>query len=114
MVMPALGFPHGGWGHATREETETLMARYPECVDLRKLPRRGVPLQNLHWAIVDDGTFRGRRRTGTVAATEDPRDADSRRGARSVARTLGQLVRYLDAWLNPRSVPRPRRGRRKV
>lgn len=114
MVMPALGFPHGGWGHATREETETLMARYPECVDLRKLPRRGVPLQNLRWAIVDDGTFRGRRRTGTVAATEDPRDADSRRGARTSARTLGQLVRYLDAWLNPRSVSRPRRRRRKV
>ena len=101
-------------GHATREETETLMARYPECIDLSTLPRRGVPLRNLRWAIVDGDTFCGRRHTGTVAAAEDPRDADARRGARNFARTLGQLVRYLDAWLNRKSVPRPRRWRRKA
>jgi creatinine amidohydrolase len=113
-VMPVLGFPHGDCGHATLEETETLMARYPECTDLCKLPRRGVALRNLRWAIVDGDTFSGRRHTGTVAATEDPRDADVRRGARIFARTLDQLVRYLDAWLNHRSVPRSRRGCRKV
>ena len=112
-VMPALGFPHGDSGHATCEETETLMARYPESIDLGTLPRRDVPLQNRRWAIVDGDTFCGRRHTGTVAASEDPRGADPRRGAKTFARTLGQLVRHLEAWLNPRSVPRPRRTRRK-
>ncbi|MGD0089231.1 MAG: creatininase family protein [Planctomycetota bacterium] len=113
-VLPVLGFPHGDCGHATREETETLMVRYPECTDLSTLPRRGVPLQNLRWAIVDGDTFSGRRHTGTVAAVEDPRDADLRRGARIFTRTLGQLVRHLDAWLNRKSAPLPRRGRGKA
>jgi creatinine amidohydrolase len=113
-VMPVLGFPHGDSGHATLEETETLMARYPECVNLRKLPRRGVPLRNLSWAIVDGDTFSGRRHTGTVAEAEDPRDANPRRGAKVFARTLGQLVRHLDAWLKRGPVLRLRRGRGKA
>jgi len=113
-VMPVLGFPHGDSGHATLEETETLMARYPECVNLSKLPRRGVPLRNLSWAIVDGDTFCGWRHTGTVAGAEDPRDANSRRGAMVFARTLRQLVRHLEAWLKRGPVPRSRRRRRKV
>jgi creatinine amidohydrolase len=113
-VMPVLGFPHGDSGHATLEETETLMARYPKCIDLGKLPRRGVPLRNLHWAIVDGDTFSGRRHTGTVAVAEDPRDANPQRGARIFARTLRQLVRHLDAWLKRGSVSRSRRKRRKM
>jgi len=112
-VMPVLGFPHGSSGHATRGETEALMVRYPECIDLARLPRRGAPLQNLRWAIVDGNTFCGRRHTGTVAATEDPRDADARRGARTFARTLGQLVRYLEAWLKASPASRSRRQRSK-
>jgi len=91
LVMPMEDFPDHGWGHATLEETETLMAHYPETVDLNALPPDEAPLKNTEWAIVDDATFRGRSDTGMVGADEDPRSADPERGRKRFGRTVRQL-----------------------
>ena len=97
MIAPMLGYPEdGGAGHATREETETLMAYYPENVDLARLPPEGEPLVNTRWAIVDDQTFRGNpTEDHTVRDEEDPRLSDAEEGRRVFAETIGQLKEFL-------------------
>jgi len=95
-VMPMFNFPNGAWSHAALEETETLMAYYPETIDLGALPPARTKLKNLKWAIIDDLTFRGTpTRDFTVRPEEDPRGADRKRGRKVFARTLTDLKKLL-------------------
>jgi creatinine amidohydrolase/Fe(II)-dependent formamide hydrolase-like protein len=93
--MPMLNYPNGGWGHATREETETLMPFHPDSVDLSQLPPKGQPIENVRWAVVDDASFRGRAKKPVVCREEDPRLASARRGKQVFGRTLDQLTELL-------------------
>lgn len=56
------GFPRsllaGAIGHAAAEETSMLVACWPGCVDLSKLPSEGK-LRNVDYGIVDGETFDG-------------------------------------------------------
>ncbi len=93
-IMPMLNFASGmpDFGHATKEETETLMAYYPESIDLKKLPEKPTPLYNLKYAIVDDPTFRGKpSKDFTVKEEEDPRNSDKERGKAIFDETIKQL-----------------------
>jgi len=91
-----LNFPDNKWSHATREETETLMAYWPESVDLGALPPQNTPLANTEWAIVDDLTFRGTpTKDFTVREDEDPRSADPETGRKVLAKTIEQMKRQL-------------------
>lgn len=98
-VMPMENFPEHGWGHATLEETETLLACEPDSVDLAALPPADTALENRRWAIVDDASFRGRAPDAIVAAAEDPRQADPARGRQRFERTLTQLTAHLETAL---------------
>lgn len=91
-IFPGLHFPNSKWSHATKEETETIMSIYPECVDLNKLPKKGEKLKNIKFAIVDDLTFRGNPTDDfTVRDEEDPRDANIEEGRRTFNLTVEQL-----------------------
>ncbi|MCM8830414.1 MAG: creatininase family protein [Candidatus Omnitrophica bacterium] len=93
-LMPMLDFTLGIFhsGHATKEETETLMAYYPESVDIKKLPEKPSSLYNIKYAIVDDPTFNGKPSTDfTVRGEEDPRDSDKERGKEIFEKTVKQM-----------------------
>jgi len=93
-IMPMLDFAFGIFhsGHATKEETETLMVYYPESIDLKKLPEKPDPLFNIKYAIVDDPTFNGRpSKDFTVREEEDPRDSNKERGKEIFDETIKQL-----------------------
>ena len=97
-IMPMLDFVYGIFhsGHATKEETETLMAYYPESIDLKKLPERPIPLYNTKYAIVDDPTFNGKpSKDFTVREEEDPRDSDRERGKAIFEETIRQLKEFI-------------------
>ena len=95
-VMPMLNYPDHGWGHAAKEETETLLPFYPESVDLSRLPAAGTPLANTRWAIIDDRTFRGKPVPDrTVRPEEDPRDAEAEKGRAVFARTMRGLEKLI-------------------
>ena len=99
-VMPMLNFPDHKWSHASLEETETLMADYPNSVQLEKLPKKPQPLYNIRWAIVDDQTFRGKpARDYAVRREEDPRDADPIRGRKVFNKTIADLAVIIKRWL---------------
>ncbi len=102
LVAPVENYPDSGSGHATLEETETLMAHFPDDVDLGRLPPRPEPLENLDWAVVDDASFRGRSATHRVCEEEDPRLADPESGRARFARTLDQLEALLRSQLSSR------------
>jgi hypothetical protein len=94
--MPMLDYPDVNSGHATKEETETLMAYYGDCVDLGKLPPPSQPLLNTRWAIIDDQTFKGNpTRNFTVREHEDPRSATVEEGTKVFAQTIEQLKETL-------------------
>jgi creatinine amidohydrolase len=96
-LMPLLDFPLHRWSHATKEETETFLAYYPEMVNLKKLPRKDKPLKNVKWGIVDDMTFRGKpTKDFTVRNEEDPRDADIEKGRQVFKKTVKQLRKILE------------------
>lgn len=93
-IMPMLDYVKGIFhsGHATKEETETLMAYYPESIDLKKLPEKPTPLYNVKYAIVDDPTFNGKPSPDfTVRKEEDPRDSDKETGKQIFEETVKQL-----------------------
>ena len=93
-IMPMLDFVYGIFhsGHATKEETETLMAYYPESIDLKKLPEKPIPLYNIKYAIVDDPTFNGKpSKDFTVREEEDPRDSNIKEGKDVFEKTIKQL-----------------------
>ncbi|HUI69397.1 MAG TPA: creatininase family protein [Spirochaetia bacterium] len=71
------GFPRsliaGSIGHATAEESSMLLASWPGCVDLSRLPAVG-PLRNVDHAVVDGDTFDGSPTSDfTVRSGQDPR-----------------------------------------
>ena len=100
LVMPMLDFPNHKWSHATLEETETLLACFPESIALDALPPGDTPLLNTEWAVVDDLTFRGQpTEDSTVRPEEDPRRADAESGARVFGRTVEQLSSLIRARL---------------
>ncbi|HOM25999.1 MAG TPA: creatininase family protein [bacterium] len=95
-IFPALNFPNSKWSHATKEETETIMSIYPECVDLKKLPQKPEKLKNKKFAIVDDLTFRGTPTEDfTVRDEEDPRDATVESGRKIFETTVEQLEKII-------------------
>ena len=101
LIMPLLNFPDNKWSHATREETETLMAYLPESVDLSALPPQNTPLANTEWAIVDDLTFRGTpTKDFTVRDDEDPRSADPDTGREVLAETIQHLKTLITSGLH--------------
>ena len=92
LVMPMLNYPEHKWSHATKEETETMMAYYPKSVDLSTLPAKDTPLANTEWAIVDDLGFRGPpSKDFAVRLEEDPRMSDPKTGQEVFAKTIQQL-----------------------
>lgn len=95
-VMPMLNFPKHKWSHAAREETETLMAYYPESVRLENLPKKSQPLSNVKYAIVDDPTFRGRPNGNfAVRREEDPRYSSPQTGRKTFEKTVNQLKKLI-------------------
>ncbi|MBN1672962.1 MAG: creatininase family protein [Kiritimatiellae bacterium] len=99
-VQPMSHFPNSAIGHATLEETETLMVFYPDSVDLGKLPPRPAPLEHVRFAVVDDAGFMGRNPAHRVSEEEDPRKADPARGQEVWEMTIGELRELLEgAWV---------------
>lgn len=93
-VMPMLNFPKHRWSHATLEETETIMAFFPESVNLEKLPDGDI--KNIEFGIVDDLTFKGKpQKNFSVREEEDPRKATQEKGRKDFERTISQLVRFI-------------------
>ena len=91
------GFPRslvaGSIGHATAEESSMLLAMWPGCVDVSRLPPAG-PLRNVDHAVVDGDTFDGVPTTDfTVRAEQDPRKhTDAGVGARYVDAAMRETV----------------------
>lgn len=97
-LMPMLDYTLGIFhsGHATKEETETLMAYYPESIDLSKLPEKPALLYNIKYAIVDDPTFNGKpSKDFTVRKEEDPRDSNSEEGKKIFEKTVEQMKEFI-------------------
>ncbi len=98
------GFPRslvaGSIGHATAEESSMLMAMWPGCVDLSRLPSTG-PLRNVDHAVVDGDTFDGASTPDfTVRAEQDPRyHTTAERGERFVEEAAREAVADIREWL---------------
>ncbi|MGO9309323.1 MAG: creatininase family protein [Spirochaetia bacterium] len=98
------GFPRslvaGSIGHATADESSMLMAMWPGCVDLTRLPRSG-PLRNIEHAVVDGDTFDGAPTPDfTVRPAQDPRGHTSAEtGERFVEEAAREAVADIRAWL---------------
>jgi creatinine amidohydrolase len=102
------GFPRslvaGSIGHATAEESSMLMATWPGCVDVSRLPSSG-PLRNIELAVVDGDTFDGAPTPDfTVRPEQDPRRHTSAEvGARFVEEAAQETVADIRAWLGLKS-----------
>jgi len=96
LVQPMSHYPSSAIGHATVEETETLMLFYPDSVDLGALPPRPEPLENLRFAVVDDASFNGRSTTHAVCEEADPRKADPAHGREVWDETIRELKALLE------------------
>jgi creatinine amidohydrolase len=98
------GFPKsliaGSIGHAAAEETSMLLAMWPQCVDLSRLPSEG-PLLNTRHAVVDGDTFDGAPTPDfTVRPGQDPRrHTDAGLGARFVEQAVRETVADIRARL---------------
>jgi creatinine amidohydrolase len=102
------GMPENEGGHADLKETAAVLASWPDCVDMTKLPPGDQPLRNTDWAIVDGASFSGDPTPDhTVRPERDPRNATREIGeaqiesavarlAEKVRRTLGQV----EGWAN--------------
>ncbi|HTO22983.1 MAG TPA: creatininase family protein [Spirochaetia bacterium] len=107
------GFPRslvaGAIGHATAEESSMLMALWPGCVDLSRLPPGG-PLRNVDHAVVDGDTFDGAHTPDfTVRPEQDPRyHTEAGRGERFVEEAARETVADIRRWLNAGDNPRER------
>ena len=97
------GFPRslvaGSIGHATAEESSMLMAMWPGCVDISRLPATG-PLRNLDHAVVDGDTFDGASTPDfTVRPDQDPRlHTKAQTGDRFVEEAARETVADIRAW----------------
>lgn len=68
--------PLPGGGHATRGETDVVLAFAPDLVDLAELPPDDTPITYPDYGIVDGPGFSGEPNAGYVVADEaDPRRA---------------------------------------
>lgn len=98
------GFPRslvaGSIGHATAEESSMLMAMWPGCVDLARLPAEG-PLRNVDHAVVDGDTFDGASTPDfTVRPEQDPRrHTRPETGERFVEEAAREAVADIRGWL---------------
>jgi creatinine amidohydrolase len=98
------GFPHslvaGAIGHATAEESSMLLAMWPGCVDISRLPSSG-PLRNIDHAVVDGDTFDGASTPDfTVRPEQDPRHHTSAAvGEKYVDEAVREAVTDIRAWL---------------
>lgn len=102
------GFPRslvaGSIGHAAAEEASMLLASWPGCVDLSRLPAGGK-LRNVDYGIVDGETFdRAPTPDHTLRENQDPRThADAAWGARQIEQAAREVVEEVrQAWLRPR------------
>ena len=97
------GFPRslvaGSIGHATAEESSMLMAMWPGCVDVSRLPPSG-PLRNIDHAVVDGDTFDGASTPDfTVRTDQDPRlHTDAQIGQKFVEEAAREAVADIRAW----------------
>lgn len=98
-VMPYL--PDNTVGHADAIETSSMIALYPETVELNSLPPLPEPLRNVDWSIVDDETFKGRPTPDyTLRPISDPRrNATPENGARYVEESLAWITQQVQAAL---------------
>ncbi len=98
------GFPRslvaGAIGHATAEESSMLLAMWPGCVDLSRLPASG-PLRNVDHAVVDGDTFDGAHTPDfTVREGQDPRThTRAEDGQRFVEEAAREVVADVREWL---------------
>jgi creatinine amidohydrolase len=98
------GFPRslvaGAIGHATAEESSMLMAMWPGCVDISRLPAAG-PLRNVDHAVVDGDTFDGAPTPDfTVRPEQDPRrHTRPETGERFVEEAAREAVADVREWL---------------
>jgi len=98
------GFPRslvaGSIGHATAEESSMLLAMWPGCVDLSRLPPSG-PLRNVDHAVVDGDTFDGAHTPEfTVREGQDPRThTRAEDGQRFVEEAAREVVTDIREWL---------------
>jgi creatinine amidohydrolase len=98
------GFPRslvaGSIGHATAEESSMLLAMWPGCVDVTRLPADG-PLRNIDHAVVDGDTFDGASTPDfTVRPEQDPRGhTRAEVGERYIEEAARETVADIRAWL---------------
>jgi creatinine amidohydrolase len=98
------GFPRslvaGAIGHATAEESSMLLALWPGCVDVTRLPATG-PLRNVDHAVVDGDTFDGASTPDfTVRPEQDPRlHTRAELGEKYVEEAARETVADIRAWL---------------
>jgi creatinine amidohydrolase len=98
------GFPRslvaGSIGHATAEESSMLLATWPACVDISRLPASG-PLRNIDHAIVDGDTFDGSPTADfTVRQDQDPRRHTSADvGGQLVEQAAKEVEEEIREWL---------------
>jgi creatinine amidohydrolase len=97
MVYP----PNNTVGHADAVETSSIMAIYPDTVDLSTLPALPEPLRNVDWSIVDNETFGGRPTPDhTLRPASDPRqNATPENGARYVQECLDWVAEQVKSAL---------------
>ncbi len=82
-------------GHANRGEISSLMAYYPDTVDLGTLPPLPTPLKNLEYGVLDAPTCRGNPTPDFSVRLEfDPRNAQPEEGRQDVA-TQGARIAKL-------------------
>ena len=77
-----------------------LMAMWPGCVDLSRLPASG-PLRNVDHAVVDGDTFDGASTADfTVRPEQDPRHhTEAAKGERLVEEAARESVADIREWL---------------
>lgn len=92
--------PLPGGGHATRAETDGMLAIAPETVDLAALPDGDEPLRYRDYGIVDGPGFGGNPNPGYVVAAEaDPRRASDEDGRTRLGHAVDAAVHVATATL---------------
>jgi creatinine amidohydrolase len=82
-------------GHADRVETSLMMHYDAECVDLKTLPARDVPLHYIDYSIVDAPGFTPKYPVDRVVRN-DPRDSTSEFGAEIFEQSIDDLARAVE------------------
>ncbi len=85
--------PFSAAGHAEKIETCIMMAAMPDCVDVKTLPPKDLPLRYRDYGIVDGKAFDGYPTPDfTLRPESDPRDASAELGRRILAAEVDHLV----------------------